>query len=63
MASSEYLKTKEEASSKDPIKASIYTGVSYLFVVILLILPYFLLANPLISLIFMAVIRFNFCKY
>jgi VIT1/CCC1 family predicted Fe2+/Mn2+ transporter len=45
MAASEYLATKAEAATKNPLKASIYTGVAYIFTVILLILPYLLFAN------------------
>jgi len=49
MAGSEYLSTKEEAV-KNPLKASVYTGIAYILVVFLLILPYFIFKNPLISL-------------
>lgn len=49
MAGSEYLSTKEEGIKK-PIKASLYTGIAYVFVVFFLILPYFIFKNPLISL-------------
>ncbi len=45
MASSEYLSTKSEATGKDPIKASLYTGSAYIIAVILLILPFLLLAD------------------
>lgn len=45
MAASEYLSTKSEASEQDPLKASIYTGIAYIFTVVFLILPYLLLAN------------------
>lgn len=44
MASSAYLQARHE-EGKDPIKSGIYTGVSYIIVVILLVSPYFLLAN------------------
>jgi VIT1/CCC1 family predicted Fe2+/Mn2+ transporter len=40
MAASEYLSTKSEESSKNPVKASIYTGIAYILTVVLLILPY-----------------------
>lgn len=49
MAASEYLSTKEEGG-KNPLTASIYTGFTYLFTVIFLITPFFLLSNPLMSL-------------
>ena len=45
MAASEYLSTKAESQDKDPLKASIYTGVMYLVTVILLVLPYYLFPN------------------
>ena len=45
MAVSEYLATKEEANSKNPFKASIYTGIAYIFTVFFLIFPYFILTN------------------
>lgn len=52
MSASEYLSTKHEVNqTKEPFKAAIYTGVAYVFTVILLILPYLLLSNPFISLI------------
>jgi VIT1/CCC1 family predicted Fe2+/Mn2+ transporter len=50
MASSEYLSTKSEGSAQDPLKASLYTGVAYVFTVVLLILPYFLLSSYLAAL-------------
>ena len=45
MAASEYLSTKAEAGEKNPLKASLYTGIAYVFAVLVLILPYLLLAN------------------
>lgn len=45
MAASEYLSIKAEADKKDPLKASFYTGVAYVAAVVVLILPYMLLAN------------------
>jgi VIT1/CCC1 family predicted Fe2+/Mn2+ transporter len=50
MAASEYLATKGEHTKKDPIKASVYTGVSYIVTVALLVLPYFLFKNVFLSL-------------
>lgn len=40
MAASEYLSTKSEETSKNPVKASVYTGIAYIITVVLLILPY-----------------------
>ena len=45
MAASEYLPTKSEGSGERALKSSIYTGVAYIVTVILLILPYLLVAN------------------
>lgn len=42
MAASEYLSTKSDESEQSPIKAAIYTGIAYLFTVIVLVLPFFL---------------------
>jgi VIT1/CCC1 family predicted Fe2+/Mn2+ transporter len=45
MGASEYLSTKSEETSKDPLKASLYTGAAYVVTVVLLILPYLLLSD------------------
>ena len=50
MAASEYLSTKSEDSGKHAAKASVYTGIAYLFTVSVLILPYLLLKNVYLSL-------------
>ncbi len=50
MAASEYLSTKAEGEGKSPLKSSFYTGVAYLFTVILLILPYVFISNYYIAL-------------
>ena len=50
MAASEYLATKHEEEDKDPIKASLYTGLSYIVAVIILVVPYFLLSNVFVCL-------------
>lgn len=50
MAASEYLSTKSEDTSKNPVKASIYTGFAYILTVILLILPYLVFENIYICL-------------
>ena len=50
MASSEYLSQKSEGGSKDPFKASLYTGVTYLITVMLLVFPYFAFGNIYVSL-------------
>jgi VIT1/CCC1 family predicted Fe2+/Mn2+ transporter len=45
MAASEYLSTKSEETGKEPFKASIYTGVTYIVTVLVLIWPYLFLQN------------------
>ncbi|MBU1905856.1 MAG: VIT1/CCC1 transporter family protein [Candidatus Omnitrophica bacterium] len=45
MAASEYLSTRHEKTDKSPLKASIYTGLTYIGTVVILILPYLLLEN------------------
>jgi vacuolar iron transporter family protein len=45
MSASEYLSTKQEETDKDPVKASIYTGIAYVSTVILLVLPFFLVKS------------------
>ncbi len=50
MASSEYLSARMDNDSKHARKASVYTGTTYLLTVIILILPFILCANVLISL-------------
>jgi VIT1/CCC1 family predicted Fe2+/Mn2+ transporter len=50
MAASEYLSTKTEGGGKDPLKASIYTGITYTGAVLVLVLPYLLLQDYFVSL-------------
>ncbi len=52
MGASEYLSTKSEegVGTKNPGRASLYTGVAYVFTVIFLILPFFLLPNVYLAL-------------
>ena len=50
MGASEYLSTKSEETERNAVKASIYTGVAYIFTVALLILPFLILNNIYISL-------------
>jgi VIT1/CCC1 family predicted Fe2+/Mn2+ transporter len=50
MAASSYLSTKSDDTSKNPFKASLYTGVAYIITVGLLILPYLVLSNYFVSL-------------
>jgi len=52
MAASEYLSTKTEGGEKNPLKASIYTGITYVLAVTVLITPFLVLKNPYLSLTF-----------
>jgi VIT1/CCC1 family predicted Fe2+/Mn2+ transporter len=51
MGASEYLSTKSEETSKSPTKAALYTGLTYIVTVLLLVLPYLLVANYFICLL------------
>lgn len=46
MAASEYLSTKSEKNAKNPFTAAVYTGIAYIFTVLLLIIPYLLIKTP-----------------
>ena len=53
MASSEYLSTKSEngnENGKHPVKASIYTGIAYIFTVVALVAPFIFISNVLMAL-------------
>jgi VIT1/CCC1 family predicted Fe2+/Mn2+ transporter len=50
MGASEYLSTKSEETSKNPMRASIYTGSAYVVTVLFLILPYLIVSNYYIAL-------------
>ena len=67
MAASEFLSTRSEEGGKNPLKAAVYTGITYIITVTLLILPYLLFGNILISLAVMlasaVVIIFAFTFY
>lgn len=51
MASSEYLSTKSEETTRNPLRASFYTGSAYIITVIMLIFPYLVLDNYYICLV------------
>ena len=66
MGASGYLSTKAEESSKDPLRASLYTGITYLMTVVILILPFLLLHNIFLCLalsIFFAIAIIAFYNY
>jgi VIT1/CCC1 family predicted Fe2+/Mn2+ transporter len=46
MAASQYLSSRSEESSKNPVTASAYTGGAYLATVLILVAPFLLLASP-----------------
>ena len=50
MAASEYLSTRSEDTSKQPVRAAIYTGLAYIVTVALLVLPYLLFENYILDL-------------
>lgn len=67
MAASEYLSTVNETGDlKEAGKSALYTGTAYVLTVVVLILPYLLIANPFVSLgvclaaAVMVILAFNF---
>ncbi|HDS07598.1 MAG TPA: rubrerythrin family protein [Bacteroides sp.] len=63
MAASEFLSSKAEGNTKAR-QAAVYTGISYLVTVILLILPYFFVSNRFVALgIVLAVALLIICCY
>jgi VIT1/CCC1 family predicted Fe2+/Mn2+ transporter len=50
MATSEYLSTRSEKTSRKPVRAAVYTGVAYIITVAILILPYLLFTNYYVDL-------------
>lgn len=50
MAASEYLSTKSEEDGKSPGRASLYTGLAYVFTVLFLIAPFFMLPGVFLAL-------------
>ncbi len=65
MGGSEYLSTTDKRD-KSPVKASIYTGVTYFTIVVLLIFPFMIFTNPFFSLLItflIAVLAIAFFNY
>ena len=66
MAASEYLSTRTEQDSGRALKSSLYTGVTYIFTVAILVLPYLFLSNYVLSLVvtiiaaIIIILAFNF---
>jgi len=53
MAASEYLSQRsDEMAGMDPKKAALYTGITYIITVFLLIMPFLVLQSPYIALVF-----------
>jgi VIT1/CCC1 family predicted Fe2+/Mn2+ transporter len=50
MAASEYLSTQASEEEQNPARSALYTGIAYIFTVIFLILPYLVVHNYLICL-------------
>lgn len=50
MAASEYLSTKTEDENANALASSIYTGIAYIFTVLILILPYLIFSNYFVCL-------------
>jgi len=50
MASSEFLSKRQEEDGRNAFKSSLYTGIAYIFTVILLILPFILIKNHFLDL-------------
>lgn len=50
MGGSEYLSTKAENQGRNPVRAALYTGVTYFLTVILLITPYLLIPQVFVAL-------------
>lgn len=50
MAASEYLSTKSEGNGANALASSIYTGIAYIFTVVILILPYLFFSNYFVCL-------------
>lgn len=51
MAASEYLSTRSEQTTKQPVRAAIYTGIAYIITVALLVMPYLLFQNYILDLV------------
>lgn len=66
MGTSEYLSTQAESADRDPRQASLYTGITYLLTVILLVLPYFLFTRVYLALgvtLLLAIIVISFFTF
>lgn len=66
MSASEYLSARTEQDSSRALKSSLYTGMTYVFTVAVLVLPYLVISNYVISLVvtivaaIIIILAFNF---
>ncbi len=51
MAASDYLSNKADEDGKNPLRSAIYTGIAYIITVFILIAPYLISSNYVISLV------------
>jgi VIT1/CCC1 family predicted Fe2+/Mn2+ transporter len=51
MAASDYLSTKADDDGKNPVRSAIYTGFAYIVTVVILIAPFLILSNYMLSLV------------
>jgi VIT1/CCC1 family predicted Fe2+/Mn2+ transporter len=56
MSSSEYFSNKAEGGDKHPLRAAIYTGLSFLITVLALISPFIWISTPIFALMVMIII-------
>ncbi len=50
MSASEYLSQKSEEGNRKPLKAALYTGIAYIFTVVVLVAPYVIFTSPFAAL-------------
>jgi vacuolar iron transporter family protein len=50
MAASEYLSTKTEGDGRNALKSAVYTGITYIVTVLLMIAPYLIFSNVVVCL-------------
>jgi VIT1/CCC1 family predicted Fe2+/Mn2+ transporter len=63
MAASEYLSTRTEKSTKDPVKAAVFTGIAYIVTVAMLIFPYLIFRNYFVALAVMMTTVFTIIAF
>lgn len=63
MAASEYLSTRTEKSTKDPVKAAVFTGIAYIVTVAMLIFPYLIFSNYFVALAVMMTTVFTIIAF